>query len=183
MRHEHLAGALVELSQIAKTASCTNRVFHRPPEAFDGIEVVTTVGREEMEGKLAVIVIESRFELMRAIDPAAIDDHDDLFAGFAKDTHDLMEILAQFLGIKMRHNFREDPRRAILDGSHDAEQDAARDAAPGVVTQPGLACERLFPFDLTLTQRACREASPLGAAPPAQPGEGKAPEDGFIFIE
>ena len=45
MRHEHLAGALVELSQIAKTASCTNRVFHRPPEAFDGIEVVPTVGR------------------------------------------------------------------------------------------------------------------------------------------
>jgi hypothetical protein len=52
-----------------------------------------------------------------------------------------------------------------------------------VGTQPGLACERLFPFDLTLTQRACREASPLGAAPPAPPGEGKAPEDGFIFIE
>ena len=45
MRHEHLAGALVELSQIANPASCTNRVFHRPPDAFDGIEVVTTVGR------------------------------------------------------------------------------------------------------------------------------------------
>ena len=136
-----------------------------------------------MEAQLAVVVFQGRVKLVRSMDPAAIDDHHDLFAGFAKDTHDLMEILAQLLGIKVRHNFREDPRRAILDGSHDAEQDAAGDAAPGVVTQPGLAFERLFPFDLTLTQRACREASPLGAAPPAQPGEGKAPEDGFIFIE
>src|SRR5688500_20279749 len=49
MRHEHLAGALVELSQIAKTAACTNRVFHRPREAFGGIEVGTTVGPGEME--------------------------------------------------------------------------------------------------------------------------------------
>jgi len=49
-----------------------------------------------MELQLAVIMLESRIEFMRSMDPAAIDDHDDLFASFAKDAHDLMEILAQF---------------------------------------------------------------------------------------
>ena len=44
MGHEHLAGALVELMQIAKTPSCANRVLHHPPEAFDGVEVVPTMG-------------------------------------------------------------------------------------------------------------------------------------------
>ena len=38
-------------------------------------------------------------------------------------------------------------------------------------------------FDLALAQRACGQAIALGAAPPAQPGQGKAPHDRFIFIE
>jgi hypothetical protein len=45
MRQEHLAGALVERSEITKTASRSNGVLHHPPEAFDGIEMVTTMGR------------------------------------------------------------------------------------------------------------------------------------------
>jgi hypothetical protein len=45
MGHEHVSRALVELMQIRKTPSGADRVFHRPPETFDGIEVVTTVGR------------------------------------------------------------------------------------------------------------------------------------------
>jgi len=49
-----------------------------------------------MEAKLVVVVLKGRVELVSAMDPAAIDDHDDLFASFAKDAHDLMEILAQF---------------------------------------------------------------------------------------
>ena len=42
-----------------------------------------------------VVVVEGRVELVRSMDPAAINDHHDLFVGFAKDVHDLMQILAQ----------------------------------------------------------------------------------------
>jgi hypothetical protein len=42
------------------------------------------------------------------MDAAAIDDHHDLFVGFAEGCHHLMNILAQLLGIKVRHNFIED---------------------------------------------------------------------------
>ena len=55
-----------------------------------------------MEAKLAMVVVEGRVELVRPMDATAIDDHDDLFASFAKDAHDLMNILAQLLGVKMR---------------------------------------------------------------------------------
>ena len=44
MRHEHLACALVELMEIGKTSSGANGVLHHPPEAFDGVEVVPTMG-------------------------------------------------------------------------------------------------------------------------------------------
>ena len=45
MRREHLTCALIELMQITHTPSRSNGVFHRPPEAFYRIEVVTAVGR------------------------------------------------------------------------------------------------------------------------------------------
>src|SRR5262250_1012367 len=45
MGHEHVACALIELMQIRKTPSGAERVFHDAPEAFDGIEVMTTMGR------------------------------------------------------------------------------------------------------------------------------------------
>ena len=45
MRHEHSPRALVELMQIGKAPSGTNPVLHHPPEAFDGVEVVPTMGR------------------------------------------------------------------------------------------------------------------------------------------
>ena len=45
MGHEDLARALVELMQIGKTPSRSNAVLHHAPEAFDGVEVVTTMGR------------------------------------------------------------------------------------------------------------------------------------------
>src|SRR5206468_2530933 len=77
----------------------------------------------------------------------------------------------------------EDFRSAILDGTDDTEQHAARDATPRAVLQPRLPFATFFLFDLALAQRACGQAIPLGAAPPAQPGQGKAPHDGFVFIE
>jgi hypothetical protein len=43
-RQEYLAGALVELKEIGKTASGAAGVLHAPPEAFAGIEVGPTMG-------------------------------------------------------------------------------------------------------------------------------------------
>ena len=58
-----------------------------------------------MEAKRIVVVVESCVELVRPVDPTAIDDHHDLFAGFAEYRHHLVHILTQLLGIKVRHNF------------------------------------------------------------------------------
>jgi hypothetical protein len=56
MRHKHAARAVVELMQIGKTPSGADGVLHHPPEAFNGIQMVTTVGREQMQPKLFVPV-------------------------------------------------------------------------------------------------------------------------------
>ena len=45
MGHEHVSRALVELMQIRKTPSGTDRILHHAPEAFDRIEVMPTMGR------------------------------------------------------------------------------------------------------------------------------------------
>ena len=156
MGHEHVSRALVELMQSRKTSSGTDHVLHHAPKAFDGVEVVPTMGREEVEAKGTTVVVEGRVELVRPMDAAAIDDHHDLFASFTKDMHDLMEILAQLLGIKMGHDLIEDTRRAILDSPDNAEQDTAGDATPGAILGPRLAFERFFPFDLRVTQWASR---------------------------
>ena len=136
-----------------------------------------------MQLKLAVVVVGGRVELVRSMDTAAIDDHDDLFPGFAEGRHHLMDILAQLLGIKVGHDFREDFGGAILDGADDAEQHAAGDPAPGAIAYPCLAFEGFLAFYLTLAQRARGEATALGFAPPACPREGKTPEAGFVFLE
>src|SRR5215471_10853071 len=117
------------------------------------------------------------------MDPAAIHDHHHVFAGFAEDRHHLMEILAELLGIKVRHDFIENFRGAILDRPQDTEQHATRDTAPRAIAYPRLTFEGFVAVDLALAQGACREAIAPGAAPPAQPGQSKAPEDRFVFIE
>jgi hypothetical protein len=45
MRHEHLTCALGELRQSGTTPSGSDRILPHPPEAFDGIEVMATMGR------------------------------------------------------------------------------------------------------------------------------------------
>ena len=136
-----------------------------------------------MELKLALIVGQCGGEFPRAMDATAIDDHHDLFAGVTKDAHDLMDILAEFVGIKMGHDLIEDPRRPILDSAQHTEQYAARHTAPTPRAQPRLAFVALLAFDLTPGQRARWEAVPLRCAPPAGPREGKAPQNGLIFIK
>ena len=117
------------------------------------------------------------------MDPTAIDDHHDLFAGFAEGRHHLMDILAQLLGIKMGHDFIEDFGGPILDSPKDAEQHPAGDAAPGAILHPCLAFEGFFAFDLALAERTVGRRARWACAPPARAGEGKAPQDRFIFIE
>ena len=183
MRHKHLAGALVELRKIAKTASGADGVLHHPPEAFDGIEVVPTMGRQKMEAKLVMIMVEGRVELMRPVDPAPIDDHHHLFPGFLEGRHHLVDILAQLLRIKVRDDFIEDFGGAILDSANNTEQHATRDTAPGAIAYPRLAFETLVAFDLALAEGTRGQASALRGAPPARPGQSKAPQDRFVFIE
>src|SRR5262249_21329967 len=93
------------------------------------------------------------------------------------------DILAQSLRIKMRHDFREDFRGPILDGTDDAEQHPAGEAAPRAILHPRLAFEGFFAFDLAGAQGTYGEARALHFAPPARPGEGKTPHDRFICIE
>ncbi len=183
MRHEHAARALVELMEIGKTPSGADPVLQHAPEAFNRIEVVTTVGREQMQPKLFVPVCQRRRELFRPVDATAVGDHDDLFPGVPKEGHHLMNILAQPLRIKMGDDLIEDFRGAISDGTDDAEQYSAGHAAPTPIVHPRLAFEGLFAFDLAVAQGPCGQARPLRFAPPARPGQGKTPEDGFIFIE
>src|SRR5262245_1457823 len=183
MCHQHPACPVVELLQIGKTPSRSNAVLHHAPEAFDGVEVVPTMGGEEMEAQLALVVVEGGVELMGPMDPTAVDDHDDLCAGFAEGRHHLVQIWSELLGIKVRHNFIEDFGGPILDGPNDTQQHATRDAAPGAILHPRLAFEAFFAFDLTLAQGADREAGALGGAPPARAGQRKAPQDRFVGIE
>ena len=136
-----------------------------------------------MEAQRAVVVVEGHVELVRPMDVATIDDHHHLCVGFAEDCHHLMEILTPLLGIKVRDDFREDFGGAILDRADDAEQHAAGNAAPRAVLPPRLPFVTFLLCDLALAQGAYGQAIPLGAAPPAQPGQGKAPHDRFIFIE
>ena len=44
VRHEHVAGTLVECREIAQTSSRANGVLHHPPEAFNRVEVVPAMG-------------------------------------------------------------------------------------------------------------------------------------------
>jgi hypothetical protein len=74
-----------------------------------------------VEANFAVVVVECRIELVRPVNATAIDDHDDLFASFLEGSHHLVNILAPFLSIKVRHDFIEDFGGAIVDGADDAE--------------------------------------------------------------
>jgi hypothetical protein len=183
MFHEYATRALVKLRQIGKTPSGADPVLQHAPEAFNRIKVVPTVGRQEMQPKLLVPMCQRRRELFRSVDATTVGDHDHLFAGVAKEGHHLMDILAQPLRLKMGDDLVEDFGGAILDRPYDTQQHPAGETAPRALADPRLAFERLCTSDLTRAQWPGGQASALGFAPPARAGEGKTPEDGFIFIE
>src|SRR5919201_5814403 len=95
MLREHATCALIELMQIGKTPSSADPVLHHTPEAFNRIEVVSAMRRQEMQPKLLVPVCQRRRELVRPVDATAVDHHDHLFAGVAKESHHLMDILTK----------------------------------------------------------------------------------------
>jgi hypothetical protein len=184
MPHEHAARTLIKLLQIGKTPSGTDPVFQHAPEAFDGIEVVSTPGWEYIQAKPLVPVRQRGRELMGPVDATPVHDHDHLFPDMAKARHHLMDIVTKPLGIKLGDDLIEDFRGAILHGADDAEQHAIGDTAPGAILGPCLTFERLFAGDLAVAQGLGRQAKALGfAAPPTCPGQSKTPEDRFIFIE
>jgi len=183
MFHEYSTRALVELMQIGNTPSGADPVLQHAPEAFKRIEVVTTVGWQEMQPKLLVPVGQRRRELFRPVDAATVGDHDHCFAGVAQEGHHWMDIVAQPLRLNMGDDLVEDFGGALLDRPYDTQQHPAGDPAPGAIADPRLAFERLCTADVTLAQGSGGQASALGFAPPACAGEGKPPEDGFIFIE
>jgi hypothetical protein len=68
-----------------------------------------------------VPVSQRRRELVHPVDATAVGHHDHLFARVAKESHHLMDILAQPLRIKMGNDLGEDLRGAILDRAKDPE--------------------------------------------------------------
>src|SRR5215510_10990741 len=98
---EHATCALIELMQIGKTPSSADPVLQHAPEAFNRIEMVSTMRRQEMQPKLLVPVGERRRELMRPVYATAVGHHDHLFARVAKEGHHLMDVLAKPLRLKM----------------------------------------------------------------------------------
>src|SRR5262245_7113642 len=122
MGHEHLAGSLVELMQILTTAPGSNPLFHPPPEAFDRIEVMATVGREEMQLELILIMVECGGQFAGAVNATTINYHDALFLCRAKEAHHLRDILTELVGIKVGHDFIEHAGGAVLHRTDDIEQ-------------------------------------------------------------
>ena len=136
-----------------------------------------------MKAKFAAVVVEGRVEFVRPMDPTPIDYHHNLFLGFPEGRHHLVDILAQLLRIKVRDDFIEDFGGTVLHRPNDTEQHPAGDPAPGARADPRLAFARFVTFDLTLAHRACGQTRTLRCMPPARPGQGKAPQDRFVFIE
>ena len=112
------------------------------------------MGREAMEAQRAVVVVECRVELVCSMDLAAIDNHHALLVGLAPGRHHVMAIVAQLLGLTVRHDGREDLGGAILERPPATEQHAAGDPAPGAIPPPRVAFEGGVAFALTLAQRA-----------------------------
>src|SRR5215470_4234264 len=133
MRHEHTTHAPVKLLEIRKTAPSPDLVLQDTPEAFNGVQMVTASGGQELQPKAPLPMGQRRCEGVRAMDATAIDDHHDLFAGFAEGGHHLMDVVPKSLGIKLRDDLIEDLGCPLLDCSNDTEQDPAGDPAPGAI--------------------------------------------------
>jgi hypothetical protein len=183
MAHEDLTRALVEEMEVGTTPSSPALLLHDAPNAFAGVELVTTMGREEVPATLLLPVGACRRELRRPVEATAIDDPDHGCAGRATERHALLAIWAQPLGSKMRHACRADVRGALVDGPQHAAPPAAGHPTPGARASPGLPCAGLRASALTRAQRASGQASAPRWAPPGGAGEGTAPQEGCVRRE
>ena len=109
MRHAHLACALGEQRPIDTPAASDAGVLHDPPQAFERMQGVPTMGGEAMEAKRIMRVGEGRLAFLRPMDPAPIDHQDHLFPGVAKARHHVVPILASLLRITGGHDGRRGP--------------------------------------------------------------------------
>jgi hypothetical protein len=134
--------------QIGKASSGPDPVFHHAPKPLNGIEVVSTASRQEMQPKPRMPVGQRRRQLVCPVDATPVDDHHHLFPAMDKEGHYLMDILPKPFGIKLGDNLIEDFRGAILDRAHDAEQHAIGHTAPTPIAAPCLAFEGLLTSDL-----------------------------------
>ena len=128
-------------------------------------------------------MVKSGSQFAGTVDATAIDPHDHLFLGGTKDAHHLMDILTEFVGIEMGHDFVEDARGPVLYSADDIEQDPAGNATPAAVLLPRLTFEALLGVDLALAQGAGGQAVALAASPPPASGQGKAPKHRLILVE
>jgi hypothetical protein len=183
MLREYSTRALIELLQIGKTPSGPDPVLQHAPEALKRIAVVATRGRQERPPQLLGPVGQRRRELVRPMAAPAVGHPDHLFAGVATEGHHWMDGLAPPLCLKLGAYLREDFGRPLRDRADDPAPHPAGDTAPGARAEPRVAVEALVAVDLALAQGTGRQASPLGCAPPARPGQGKTPEAGFIFLQ
>lgn len=94
IRHKSLACALIELLKMAKTPSGSDGVLHHLPEAFDGVAVLSAVGRQAMEAQRTVRVVEGGVELVRPMAPAALNAQHDLFPSVLEGRHHLVQLWA-----------------------------------------------------------------------------------------
>jgi hypothetical protein len=108
MVSQHTAHALLELLEVRKTPPGPNPVLHHAPKTFDRIEMVFTARWQKMQTTLPVPVRKRRGELVRPMDPTAIDCHNDRFPGTTQDRPHVMDRLPEPLGLKMRDDFIED---------------------------------------------------------------------------
>lgn len=136
-----------------------------------------------MKATFPAVVVEGRVEFVRPMDPPPIDYPHNRLLGFPERRHHWVEILAQLLRIKVWDDFIADFGGTVLPRPQDTEQHTVGDPAPGARAAPRLAFARFVPFALPLAHRACGQPRTRRCPPPARPGQGKAPQDGFIFIK
>ena len=144
---------------------------------------MTAVSRQEVQAQPPSPACKGWGHFVGPMNATTIDDHNDFFAGWAEGGHDLVQILAEFQRVKMGHHFVKDFGGAILDSSHQGEEDAVRDPTPGAMLLPGVAFACFGAVQLAAGQRTEWETVPCRLVPPACARQRKPPEHGFVCIE
>ncbi len=144
---------------------------------------MATVGRQAVQTQPPRPARQGRSHFVGTMDATAIDEEDDCLTRRAEGRHALMPIVPPCVGIKRGHDFIADLGGSVLHGAHQGAQDPILEAVPGVIRPPGLPLTRCGLVHLALGQGT--EGQPIARRlmPPAGPGQGKAPQDGLVFLQ